>query len=632
MKKYLSRLLAAALALVLLVVPASALTVDQALELLEELYYYEIPDEAYQAETLDELMSLLEDPYTQYMTAEEYQAFLKLLEGDSNVIGIGVSCRYTPEGILILSTISGGSAREAGLQAGDLIVEIDGQSCVPANEENAGRLTGPEGTQVSVTVLRDGERKGYTLTRRPVVEPNVELSIEGRVGLLDCNSFGKDTGKEFAKLVKDNDGRVDVWVVDLRGNGGGYTNAAVDMLGALMGPGYHLYFETAAGGVEAVPAYDRQATDKPVIVLTDGGSASASELTSGSLRDSGRGVLVGGRTYGKGVAQIMLDEEALASLPEYDGYFEGDGLKITVYRFYSGGLNSPDKIGVIPTLLVDDEDTAAVALALCGSQEDAKLCVMPGAVPYYVDPGTDGDTLSALLSALPPQALVFYADGGDFQQVSAAEAAQRLGVAYESRWFTDLGDSRYADAVNAMGTYGLLRGDGKGHFTPKSGLTRAELCSMLASVLNVAYRGESRFTDVDQNAWYGPSVNAMAYLGIVDGVGGGKFNPGGTLTQEEFHTILGRTARFFNVKLDAYAQWVEQEGRLTLGQSSALSGYSAWARNSMAVLAWGLEDALDGTGDLLFASLKELSPKAPILREEAAAGMYAVLSGLEILP
>lgn len=632
MKKYLSRLLAAALALVLLVVPASALTVDQALELLEELYYYEIPDEAYQAETLDELMSLLEDPYTQYMTAEEYQAFLKLLEGDSNVIGIGVSCRYTPEGILILSTISGGSAGEAGLQAGDLIVEIDGQSCVPANEENAGRLTGPEGTQVSVTVLRDGERKGYTLTRRPVVEPNVELSIEGRVGLLDCNSFGKDTGKEFAKLVKDNDGRVDVWVVDLRGNGGGYTNAAVDMLGALMGPGYHLYFETAAGGVEAVPAYDRQATDKPVIVLTDGGSASASELTSGSLRDSGRGVLVGGRTYGKGVAQIMLDEDALASLPEYDGYFEGDGLKITVYRFYSGGLNSPDKIGVIPTLLVDDEDTAAVALALCGSQEDAKLCVMPGAVPYYVDPGTDGDTLSALLSALPPQALVFYADGGDFQQVSAAEAAQRLGVAYESRWFTDLGDSRYADAVNAMGTYGLLRGDGKGHFTPKSGLTRAELCSMLASVLNVAYRGESRFTDVDQNAWYGPSVNAMAYLGIVDGVGGGKFNPGGTLTQEEFHTILGRTARFFNVKLDAYAQWVEQEGRLTLGQSSALSGYSAWARNSMAVLAWGLEDALDGTGDLLFASLKELSPKAPILREEAAAGMYAVLSGLEILP
>ena len=270
MKKYLSRLLAAALALVLLVVPASALTVDQALELLEELYYYEIPDEAYQAETLDELMSLLEDPYTQYMTAEEYQAFLKLLEGDSSVIGIGVSCRYTPEGILILSTISGGSAREAGLQAGDLIVEIDGQSCVPANEENAGRLTGPEGTQVSVTVLRDGERKGYTLTRRPVVEPNVELSIEGRVGLLDCNSFGKDTGKEFAKLVKDNDGRVDVWVVDLRGNEGGNLAA-----------------------VYPLPENVASLRTDHTYVLIDGGVASASMTLLGFFKNELDAVLVG---------------------------------------------------------------------------------------------------------------------------------------------------------------------------------------------------------------------------------------------------------------------------------------------------------------------------------------------------
>ena len=128
-------------------------------------------------------------------------------------------------------------------------------------------------------------------------------------------------------------------------------------------------------------------------------------------------------------------------------------------------------------------------------------------------------------------------------------------------------------------------------------------------------------------------VNAIAYLGIVEGVGGGRFNPGGALTQEEFHTIMGRVARFFNLQLDAYADWVaEKESNLTLGQRAALNGYSDWARNSMAVLAWGLEDALNGTGDLLFASLKDLSPKAPMLREEAAAGMYAVLSGLEILP
>lgn len=633
MKKHLSRLLALILSLLLLAAPASALTVDQALELLEELYYYDIPDEAYEAESLDELLGLLGDPYTSYMTAEEYEAFLKRLEGDSNVVGIGVSCQYTPEGVLILDTISGGSAREAGLKAGDLIVEIDGQSCVPADEENAGRLTGAEGTQVTVTVLRDGQTSRHTLTRRPVVEPNLELSIQGRVGIIDCNSFGQNTGKEFARLVKDNDGRVEIWVVDLRGNGGGYTNAAVDLLGALMGPGYHLYFETAGGAVEAQPSLDRAATAKPVIVLTNGSSASASELTAGGVRDGNRGVLVGGRTYGKGVAQIMLDQDALSSLPGYDGYFQGDSLKITVYRFYSGGLNSPDRIGVIPTLLVDDEDTAAVALALCGSQKDAKLCVMVGANLYYVDPNAGADALAALLAALPPQATLFYSDGGDFAQASAAQVAGKLGVSYHSRWFTDVGDSQYAAAINAMATYKLLQGDGKGHFSPRDGLTRAELCAMLANVLNVSYRGESLFADVDQGDWYGPSVNAMAYLGIVEGVGGGRFNPGGALTQEEFHTILGRAARFLNLGLDAYADWVEEkESNLTLDQRAALSGYSDWARNSMAVLAWGLEDGLDGTGDLLFASLKDLSPKAPILREEAAAGMYAVLSGLEILP
>lgn len=632
MKKMMIRLLSLLLTLTVLLTPACALTVDQARELLEELYYYDIPDAAYEAQTMDELIRALGDPYTSYMTAEEYQAFLKLLEGDSNVVGIGVTIQYTQEGILILSTVSGGSARQAGLQAGDLIVEVDGQSCVPADESAANLISGQEGTQVRVTVLRDGVRTQYTLTRRPVVVPNLELEVEGRIGLIDCNSFGQDTGREFARLVKDNDSRVDIWVVDLRGNGGGYTNAAVDLLGALMGPGYHLYFETAGGAVDARPSQDQAVTAKPVIVLTDGSSASASELTAGSIRDGGRGITVGGRTYGKGVAQAMLDADVFSGLPGYEDYFQGDSLKLTTYRFYSGGGNSPDRIGVIPTLLVDDEDTAAVALALCGRQEDAQLCVMPGNTPYYVDPNTDTATLSALLSALPPQITLFYSGGGDFEQVTVAEAAEKLGVAYEDRWFTDLGDSRYANAINAMGTYDLLQGDGAGHFSPKGGLTRAELCTMLANVLNVSYRGESLFSDVDQGAWYGSAVNAIAYLGIVEGVGGGRFNPGGTLTQEEFHTILGRTARFFNVALDAYADKVGAQGSgLTPERRAALNGYSDWALNSMAVLVWGPEEAFRSSGDLLFAPLEELSPKAPILREEAAAGMYAVLHGLDIL-
>ena len=631
MKKMITRLLSLILSLLLLVAPASALTVDQARELLEELYYYDIPDEAYQAQTMDELIQALGDPYTDYMTAEEYEAFLKLLEGDSNVVGIGVTIQYTQEGILILSTVSGGSARQAGLQDGDLIVEVDGQSCVPADESTGSLIAGQEGTQVQITVLRDGVRTRYTLTRRPVIVPNLELEVEGRIGRIDCNSFGSDTGAEFLQLVRDNDDKVDVWIIDLRGNGGGYSNAAVDMLGALMGPGYHLYFEAKDGSVQASSFRQRAATEKPVIILTDGSSASASEILASGVRDGDRGVTVGGRTYGKGVAQSMLDADVFSGLPGYKDYFQGDSLKITTYRFYSGGGNSPDKIGVIPSLLVEDEDTAAVALALCGSEDDAKLCVMLGATPYYVDPAAGTDTLSALLSALPPQATLFYSDEGTFEQTSVADAAEKLGISYDSRWFTDVSDIKYANPINAMGTYDLLRGDGKGHFNPKGNLTRAELCALLAQVLGITWQGNTQFTDVDQDTWYGPSVNAIASLGLVEGVGGGRFNPGGTLTQEQFLTIMGRTARFFNLQLDAYGAWLE-EGNLTGVQRAILSAWESWAQDSMAVLTWGLKEASLNSGDLLFAPLRELSPKTPILREEAAAGMYAVLSGLGILP
>lgn len=630
MKKHLSRLLALILSLFLLVTPACALTVDQALDLLEIYYYYDIPDEAYQAGTMDELIRILGDPYTDYMTAEEYQAFLKLLEGDSNVVGIGVTIQYTQEGALIVDTVSGGSAREAGLQAGDLIVEVDGQSCVPADEDSTALIAGPEGTQVTVTVLRDGVRTRHTLTRRPVIVPNLELEIEGRVGRIDCNSFGKDTGKEFLGLVRDNNDKVDVWIIDLRGNGGGYSDAAVKMLGSLMGPGYYLYFETRDGSVEASSSRQLPATAKPVIVLTDGSSASASEILASGVRDGDRGVTVGGRTFGKGVAQIMLDEDTFSGLPVFGDYFQGDGLKLTAYRFYSAGRNSPDKVGVIPTLLVDDEDAAAVALALCGSQENARLCVMAGGNLYYVDPGTDMATLSALLSALPPQITLFYSGGGDFEQVTVAEAAEKLGVSYDSRWFTDVADSKYADAINAMGVYDLLRGDGEGRFNPRDNLTRAELCALLAQALGVTWQGDSLFSDVDQDAWYGPCVNAMAHLGLVNGAGGGRFNPDSTLTQEEFLTIMGRTARFLNVQLDAYGSWLE-DGNLTDEQSAALAACEPWARNGAAVLNWGMEEGFRRPGTLLFAPLEELSPKAPILREEAAAGMYAVLHGLGIL-
>ena len=633
MKKYLSRLLALLLTLILLTAPASALTVGQALELLEEWYYYDIPEKAYEAETVAGLMWLLGDPYTQYMSAEEYQTFLDALEGDSGTAGIGVYVQYTEQGFLVVDTISGGSAGEAGLQAGDLIVEVDGIFCVPGDEGSVDLITGEEGTTVSITVLRNGEAMTYVLTRRPVVIPNVEIQLmDGGTGWIDCNSFGLNTGWEFAGLVSENDSEVNVWIVDLRDNGGGYVDAAADMLSALMGPDRYVCFESGDGSVQYVSGEQDAATAKPVIVLTDASSASASEIVASNIRDLGRGITVGGRTYGKGVAQTLLDED---SLP---GYFDGDGLKVTTYRFYSNRWSTPDKTGVIPTLLVDDSVAASVALALCGQQQDqgAMLRIRLNGGSYYVDAGTAQDTLKALLAALPPQAETAWADNGrDYKACTVAEAADRLGIEYESRWFTDVSDSPYAGAINAMGAYRLLQGDGNGHYTPDAQITRAELCAMLARVLDVSYWGDSLFSDVSQDAWYGPSVNAMAWLGLVEGVDGigGRFDPSGALTLEQLLTILGRTVRFMNLMLDGYGELLEEnDSLLTRSQQAALSSFADWSRSNVAVLAYGPETVLESDGDLLYAPLSGLSPGAPVLREEAAAGMYAVLSGLNILP
>ena len=186
MKKCFARFACAVLALALLAAPASALTVPEALELLEERYYFDIPESAYEAGSLDELFQQLGDPYTYYMSREEYEAFLADVEGEVNLVGIGAVIRLTQEGLLVDSVVSGGSAQESGLQTGDLIVAVDGVSCFPAQQGHRELLVGEEGATVEVSVLRNGETKEYTLTRRALHIPNTEFKLlEGGVGYID---------------------------------------------------------------------------------------------------------------------------------------------------------------------------------------------------------------------------------------------------------------------------------------------------------------------------------------------------------------------------------------------------------------------------------------------------------------
>ena len=615
-KRLIRSLGAIVLALTILVSTASALSVERALELLEESYLRDIPAEAYEAEKLEELFEILGDPYTYYMSAEEYQAFLDSVENTVDLVGIGVSIQYTQQGIYVVEALKGGSAYEAGIQSGDLIVAVNGVSCVPADESHRAMILGEEGTKVTITVLRDSVTTDYVLTRSLVVIPNTEFEVlDGAVGYIACSSFGSDTGVLFQEGVQANDETVDRWVVDLRNNSGGYTNSAVDAVGVFAGAGIYLYLQDAAGGLYYYAYLQEASAEKPLVVLVNGNTASAAEAFSAGVRDLELGITVGSRTYGKGVAQVVFDQST------HPDYFDGDAVKLTAYRFYSAGGITNDLVGVIPTLLVEDEETYDVALAVSGTDSSGKtdqmVVELDGQLLWVELSSVEENTLVALFEALPPTAAVWLCtESGELDSFSVTEGAQLLDVVYDSRWFDDVADSEYADAINTLATYNLVHGDGKGSFYPQKALTRAQACALVAKMLGIVSQGRQYFTDVLEDSAYAPYINAMAELGFVEGVGNGLFQPDRQMTQQEFYMLISRVARYLSVNFDYAAELLTQEQL----DAEAELGFSGWACAGAALL--DSMDALCGTPE----------PKTPILREEAAASLYAVLIAAGVLP
>lgn len=618
MKRFAKILIAVVLTVAMLFSTASALTVEEALEFLEIYYLKEIPEEVHEAEDLDELFGLLGDPYTYYMSEEEYRGFVSSVEGTVNLVGIGVSIQYTAEGILVLEALKHGPAKEAGIQAGDLIIAVDGISCVPAEEKHRAMVLGEEGTEVVVTVLRGGVTQNYTLKRAPVVIPNTEAEVlDGHIGYISCASFGSDTGLLFKTNVEALDKTVDCWLVDMRNNGGGYTDAAVATLGVFIGPGQHLFLKSAQGYLYFYGYEQEASTQKPAVVLVNENSASAAEAFAAGMRDHRAAIIVGSRTFGKGTAQVIFDNE---TNPEV---FGDDALKVTAYRFYSGAGITNDGVGVIPTLLVSDQYAYEVAMAICGSEGDTPENTLRLVVDQW-DISLDHtamsrEALGALLETLYPNAALYLYENGAEIRCSVDAVAQKLGVSYESRWFTDVENSRFANAINTLATYDVLERGEDGRFYPERELTRAEACAMLSRALGLEGSTTSHFDDLSADDPCTPYINAMAELGLVLGRGDGCFYPNEILNQQEFFVLLARVARYLNIALEIEAEedWdnqMEAAGRL---------GFARWARDSVVLL--NKMNALNTTS-------QKLIPSAPVLREEAAANLCSVFMGTGVLP
>ena len=612
-------------AALLLATGTQALSVEEAREILQRSYVDRLPRAAQDASSLDELFSYTDD-YTYYMTGEEYKAFLAGVEGEESFTGIGAEILYGEDGIEIVSTLKGGGAEKAGLLAGDVIVAIDGEGCVPGTDEAREKLIGEAGTQVRVTVLRaDGSKKDITVTRALVVQTNTTVSAEGGVGYIDCGSFGSQTGTYFQDGVRKNDSAVRAWIVDLRGNGGGLTSAAVTALGTFAGKGELAYFVDRGGN--AIPErYDgADLTDKPVIVLMNGGSASASEIFAGGILGTGLGIVIGERSYGKGVAQIVYDG---TNCP----YLTDDAVKLTAYRFYCAGGNTSDRVGVVPTLYIPQGRTTAVAQLLAGEKraDGAYLHLVLAGLDFYVDAAEAKEqtgATEALLRALAPDTALYWGENGAEERVTSAQAREKLGAPQASLDFSDVDRSAYAGEINALAAYRIVFGD-KGAFRPEDTMTRAEVCALLAQALDVYARGEGYFTDVPKDSWYAPSVNAMASLGLISGVGGGRFAPNATMTQEEFITVLGRLVEFLNLDARAY---LDEHPLAILQPLAQYKSFSPWAIRCVDLLTSSVTDE-DGNAVTMYCTdLARIEPKAPILREQAAAALYNALRTTGVL-
>ena len=633
--RFFVRLTTLALALCLLVSGAQALTAQEAVELLEKYYIDDLPAAVYGHDTAEGVLSTLGDPYTEYFDAAAYQAFLDSMR-DQVLVGIGVVCEAHSQGVLLSQVMADSPAEEAGLRAGDVITAVDGRSAAGEALETVGAwLRGEEGTTVTVTFLRDGQAETITMTRRAVTVPATSASLlDGHIGWFECTTFGEETLGHFEDGVAEYDDAADRWVVDLRSNGGGDVNASVQTAGTFAGAGYLAYLRDGEGRYGVYVREEPASTLDPVVVLTGPYTASASEIFASIIRDRREGLVVGERTYGKGVAQILLDGE------NEPGYFsDGDGMKITAYRYFSYQGTATDSIGVIPHLLVSGENTPAVAWLLCASNpagDTAGLLRLDLGWRWYIDLDAALSepyraAFTELLEAIPPSAALWRGTGGvdGWEAVTPETLSAEYGLDYTSRGFSDTESSDYALAIDTLATYGLVDGVGEERFAPASGLTRAQLCALVVKAMRYEDDGAVLpFSDVAEGAWYTPYLRAAYAAGLIEGYADGTFRPDAPVSRQELITVLGRLAAQLSMNLYQAAQSGPEGG----DWGEAVSGFDDWARPWAWLLSESQTNLLGGGVNLLWAAPEDIAPQETAAREEAAALLYSILSYTGILP
>ena len=307
-----------------------------------------IPDvKAKQWGAIQGLTSSYKDPYTVFFPPEEAKTFQDDIAG--NFGGIGVEIGLSKESILtVIAPLKGTPGERAGMLAGDLILTIDGKSTEGiGTDEAVKRIQGPKGTTVTFTLYREGKNVEVSVVRDTIQVPTIDNSLDSKTGVytIALYQFTANSANLFDKAIADfkNSGSKKL-ILDLRGNPGGYLDAAVAMAGHFLPKGAVVVTEDYKGkednkihrseGVGSIPE------DVKMVVLINQGSASASEILAGALQDTKKATLIGNRSFGKGSVQELID-------------VNGGSLKITIARWLTPAGRSISDGGLTPDIKVD---------------------------------------------------------------------------------------------------------------------------------------------------------------------------------------------------------------------------------------------------------------------------------------
>lgn len=318
------------------------------LELFIKEYFLDDIDEEKMADSVYKgVVNGLGDEYAAYYTAEEYQDIMEKTSGVYCGIGAYISVDSDTGLVTVVSPMKNSPCEKAGVEDGDVIYAVDGKEVTGTEISQVQALVkGVKGSEVVLTIIRGEEQMDITVVRDEIEEDTVSSQmLDDKIGYIQISSFEQVTPKQFESALKEleKQGQKGL-IIDLRNNGGGLLDSAVEMLDRMLPKGVVVYSKDKKGEKQEYMAKNDDSFDKPLVILVNENSASASEVFCGAIQDEEKGKLLGTKTFGKGIVQGVF------------GLDDGSAIKMTTARYYTPkGRNIHGK-GLMPDIEVELKD------------------------------------------------------------------------------------------------------------------------------------------------------------------------------------------------------------------------------------------------------------------------------------